>query len=107
MVLVARDAKHLEVPTNRSASLVPRDDMIGLALFPVQLVLFQAFGVCASSFLLAQDLTAIPWGDASGVFVDHSTEFADTCSVDVWDIYSYFAFNPFLEAIPISGKLTV
>jgi hypothetical protein len=83
MVLVARNTEDLQIPTNRSASLVPGNDMIGLALFPVQLVLFQAFGVCTSSFLLAQDLTAIPRGDASGVFVDHSTEFADTCSVDV------------------------
>lgn len=57
--------------------------MVGLALFPVQLVLFQAVLVCASSFLLSQDLTAIPRRDASGVFVDHSTECADACSVDV------------------------
>jgi hypothetical protein len=67
--------------------------MIGLALFPVQLVLFQALGVRTPTFLLTQDLAAIPWGDASGVFVDHSTEFADACSVDVFGYSILFCFE--------------
>jgi hypothetical protein len=83
MVLVARNTENLQVPTNRSPSLVPRNDVVGLALLPVQLMLFQALRIRASPFLLSQDLTAIPRRDASSVFVDHSTEFADACSVDV------------------------
>jgi hypothetical protein len=50
--------------------------MIGFTLFPIQVIFFQAFEVCAPTSLLTQDLTAIPSWNASSVFINHSTEHA-------------------------------
>ncbi len=105
MVFVARDTEDLQVPSNRSATLMPRNDMVGFTLFPVQFVLFQAFGVCASSSLLSQELTAIPRRYASGVFVDHSTEFADACSVDVWIYHLILLLIHFYSPYRSEGSL--
>ena len=84
---------------------MPRNDVVGLALFPVQFMLFQALSVCASSVLLSQDLTAVPRGDASGVFVDHSTEFADACSVDVWIYHLILLLIHFYSPYRSEGSL--
>jgi hypothetical protein len=60
--------------------------MIGLTLFPVQLVLLSALGICTPTSLLTQDVAAKPWGDTTSVFIYHSTEPADACSVDVANV---------------------
>jgi hypothetical protein len=60
--------------------------MIGLTLFPVQLVLFTTLRVCTPTSLLTQDVAAKPRGDTTSVFIYHSTEPAVACSVDVANV---------------------
>ena len=86
MVFVTRYTQYFEIPTNCAASFRPRNDMIGLTLFPVQLVLFTTLRVCTPTSLLTQDVAAKPWGDTTSVFIYHSTEPADACSVDVANV---------------------
>ena len=73
---MARNAKNLQVEADCASTSVPRDNMIGFTLFPIQVIFFQAFEVCAPTSLLTQDLTAIPSWNASSVFINHSTEHA-------------------------------